>query len=84
MPTTPLPTPTYLQAGLYRWNCVDGAVIADAITSDPGVHFYPKSDPDSPQRKLTESGHRIDDPLQLTAALQAAQTFLTSLGENAR
>lgn len=75
MESEPVPTPVYLQAGIYRWNCVDGYVIGDTVSSDAGVHFYPKNDPDSPTRQPHETGHRLSDPLQLARAIEAATAF---------
>lgn len=76
MKSEPVPTPIYLQAGIYRWNCVDGYVIGDTVSSDAGVHFYPKNDPDSATRQPHETGRRLSDPLQLARAIEAATAFV--------
>lgn len=79
MNSAPVATPTYLQTGLYRWTCIDGHVIGDTVTTDPGVHFYPKNDPNGPRRAYLETGHRLDDPLQLARTIEAAAAFVDDL-----
>lgn len=66
--SAPVPTPIYVKAGLYRWECVDGAVVADIVTSEPGVHFYAKH--------ASGRSRLIDDPVQLAGAFSAAERFV--------